>query len=61
MQKIFDEVSSLDERAYNEFYLTPDILMEHAANGMAEFILKKFTKKTKVLIVVGVETMGLMV
>lgn len=53
MQKIFEEVATLDRRAYDDFFLTPDILMEHAANGMAEFILKHFSSKAKVLIVVG--------
>ena len=53
MQKIFQEVTSLDKRCYEKFHLTEDILMEHAANGMAQYIQKKFPKKSKVIIVVG--------
>jgi hydroxyethylthiazole kinase-like uncharacterized protein yjeF len=53
MQKLFNEVSSLDNRCYEKFHLTEDILMEHAANGMAEFIYQKFEKGSKVFIVVG--------
>lgn len=53
MQKLFNEVGSLDKRCYSEFHLTEDILMEHASNGMAEFIRCKFSKNSKVIIVVG--------
>jgi len=53
MQKLFDEVGSLDERCYKEFDLSEDILMEHAAEGMASFIRLKFKKKSKVIIVCG--------
>ncbi len=53
MQKLFDEVSSLDKRCYDEFALSEDILMEHAAQGMEKFIRGKFAKNSKVLIVCG--------
>ncbi len=53
MQKLFDEVSSLDKRCYERFYLTEDILMEHAANGINNFIRKKFKSNSKIIIVVG--------
>jgi len=53
MQKLFNEVASLDKRCYKEFHLTEDILMEHASNGMADFIRSKFTKNSKVVIIVG--------
>ena len=53
MQKLFDEVGSLDARCYEEFFLSEDILMEHAANGMASFIREKFQKKSTVIIVTG--------
>ena len=53
MQKLFDEVGFLDKRCYEEFGLSEDILMEHAANGMAEYIRAKFPKKAKVLVVCG--------
>ncbi|MGE4420142.1 MAG: NAD(P)H-hydrate dehydratase [Sulfurimonas sp.] len=53
MQKLFDEVASLDKRCYEEFFLSEDILMEHAADGMAEYIRNKFEKNSKVIIVCG--------
>lgn len=53
MQKLFDEVASLDERCYREFYLSEDILMEHAAHGMAEYIRSNFKKNAKISIVCG--------
>ncbi|MBA3026583.1 MAG: NAD(P)H-hydrate dehydratase [Sulfurimonas sp.] len=53
MQKIFDEVGSLDQRCYEEFGLSEDILMEHAASGMVAFICKNFTKDAKIIIVCG--------
>ena len=43
MQNIFDEVASLDKRCYDELLLSEDILMEHAANGMADFIKKNYS------------------
>ena len=53
MQNLYDEVGSLDKRCYDEFGLTEDILMEHAANGMAEFIRAKFPKGSSVVVVCG--------
>jgi len=53
MQKLFDEVNSLDIRCYEKFFLNEDILMEHAANGIAAYIRKKFPLKFKILIVCG--------
>lgn len=53
MQKIFDELGSLDQRCYEEFGLSEDILMEHAANGMAVFIRTKFAKNARVVVVCG--------
>lgn len=53
MQKIFDEVATLDTRCYEEFELSKDILMEHAANGMADYIRKNFSKDAKIIIVCG--------
>jgi len=53
MQKLFDEVSSLDKRCYDTFSLNEDILMEHAAEGMATFIRQKFPLGATVLIVCG--------
>jgi len=53
MQNLYDEVGSLDERCYSEFGLTEDILMEHAANGMALYIRANFAKNSKIIVVCG--------
>ncbi len=53
MQNLFDEVASLDKRCYDEFGLSEDLLMEHAAEGMAQYVRKHFPKNTRVLIVCG--------
>jgi len=53
MQNLFDEVGSLDRRCYEEFGLSEDLLMEHAALAMAEFIRENFEKNSKILIVTG--------
>ncbi len=53
MQKLFDEVGSLDRRCYEEFGLSEDILMEHAADGMADYVRSNFTRDAKILIVCG--------
>lgn len=53
MQKIFDEVNSLDKRCYEKFALSEDILMEHAASCMCNFIENRFEKNKSILIVCG--------
>lgn len=53
MQNIYYEVGSLDKKCYEKFALTEDILMEHAASSMANFIENKFEEKASVLIVAG--------
>lgn len=53
MQNIYYEVGSLDKKCYEKFALTEDILMEHAASSMANFIENKFEEKSSVLIVCG--------
>ena len=53
MQKIFDEVNSLDKRCYEKFFLTEDILMEHAASSMSNYIEDIFEENKSVLIVCG--------
>lgn len=53
MQNIFDEVSGLDRRCYEEFSLSEDILMEHAADGMADFIKQNFSRCKSILISCG--------
>lgn len=53
MQKIFDEVQSLDKKAYEKFFLSEDILMEHAAFSILKYIKKRFNTKSSVLILCG--------
>ena len=53
MQKIFEEVLSLDNRCYKEFFLSEDILMEHAAQGMASYIKNNFSNNKKIIILIG--------
>ena len=53
MQKIFDEVGTLDARCYEELFLSEDILMEHAAQGMASYIKNNFSNDKKIIIATG--------
>ena len=53
MQKVFESCRVLDERCYEQYGLNEDILMEHAAGGMARYIRSHFTQGTSVLIVAG--------
>lgn len=53
MQNLYYEVDTLDQRAYTTFHLNEDILMEHAANGMAEYIKRHHQSAKTVLIVSG--------
>jgi len=58
MQKVYKECYALDKQCYEDYGLTEDILMEHAAFGMANYIRKHFRKEASVLIVVGVGNNG---
>ena len=58
MQKVFDEVTSLDKKCYTKYALSEDILMEHASTSMLDFIEDKFKKDSKILIVSGVGNNG---
>lgn len=58
MQKVFRSCYALDKRCYEQFGLTEDILMEHAARGMAEYIREHFEEGSSVLIVSGVGNNG---
>jgi hydroxyethylthiazole kinase-like uncharacterized protein yjeF len=53
MQKLFDEVNSLDKRCCEEFLLSEDLLMEHAASSMALYICENFSHLNSILIVCG--------
>lgn len=58
MQKLYKSCYEMDNRCYESYALTEDILMEHAANGMAEYIRAKFAKGCSVLIVSGMGNNG---
>ena len=53
MQNLYYEVNSLDIRACEQFHMSEDILMEHAANGMAKYIQDFYPSTRTVLIVSG--------
>jgi ADP-dependent NAD(P)H-hydrate dehydratase / NAD(P)H-hydrate epimerase len=53
MQNLYLEVDSLDRRCYNDFYLSEEILMEHAADGMGDYIRRHFDKGRHIIIVCG--------
>lgn len=58
MQKVFENCYALDKRCYETYGLSEDILMEHAAAGMANYIRRHFPKGTSVLIAAGVGNNG---
>ncbi len=58
MQKLFQNCYELDKKCYEKYALTEDILMEHAAASMEQFIRKKFPKNSKVCIVSGAGNNG---
>ncbi|RLA72063.1 MAG: bifunctional ADP-dependent NAD(P)H-hydrate dehydratase/NAD(P)H-hydrate epimerase [Epsilonproteobacteria bacterium] len=58
MQFLFNEVTSLDRRCYEQFDLSEDILMEHAADGMADYIRQHFSKIETIVIVCGAGNNG---
>lgn len=58
MQNLFTEVSSLDQRCYNDFGLSEDLLMEHAADGMADFIHNQYDSHESICIVCGAGNNG---
>jgi hydroxyethylthiazole kinase-like uncharacterized protein yjeF len=58
MQKVFRSCYELDRRCYEQYGLTEDILMEHAAGGMAAYIQEHFEKGSSILIVSGVGNNG---
>lgn len=53
MQRLFDEVNSLDKRCYEKFLLNEDLLMEHAALSMALYISENHSHLNSILIVCG--------
>jgi hydroxyethylthiazole kinase-like uncharacterized protein yjeF len=58
MQNLYNEVASLDRRCYEQFKLSEDILMEHAANGMADYIHSHYSDDKKIIIICGAGNNG---
>ncbi len=58
MQKVFRSCYELDRRCYASYGLTEDILMEHAAKGMAVYIREHFGQGSSLLIVSGTGNNG---
>jgi len=58
MQKVFENCYDLDKNCYEQYGLNEDILMEHAAVGMANYIRKHFTQNSSILIVSGTGNNG---
>ncbi|MGM0519145.1 MAG: NAD(P)H-hydrate dehydratase [Campylobacterota bacterium] len=58
MQRVFDEVGSLDKRCYEEFALSEDILMEQAASNISNYIESNYCNNEKVVIVCGLGNNG---
>ncbi len=53
MQRLFQSCYEMDRRCYEAYGLSEDILMEHAARGMAEAIRERFEKGASVFIACG--------
>lgn len=53
MQKVFLSCLPLDKKCYELYSLTEDLLTEHAAMGMATYILDHFPPNSSILIVAG--------
>jgi len=58
MQKVFENCYALDKRCYETYGLSEDILMEHAAAGMAHYIRSHFAQGSSVLIAAGAGNNG---
>jgi len=58
MQYVYEETTSLDERCYETFGLTPEILMEHAGLALARAVKKRLTCKKSALFVCGMGNNG---
>ncbi len=58
VQKVFKNCYAMDRRCYEEYGLTEDILMEHAAEGMASYIREHFPEGSSILIVAGMGNNG---
>lgn len=53
MQKVFDEVNTLDNICYDRYGLSQEILMENASRSMYEYIKSNFDTTQSILIISG--------
>ncbi|WP_456430882.1 NAD(P)H-hydrate dehydratase [Nitratifractor sp.] len=53
MRRLYRDCYAMDRKCYEEYGLTEDLLMEHAAEGMAREIRERFDPGASVLIVAG--------
>ncbi len=53
MQRLYRNCYAMDRKCYEEYGLTEDLLMEHAAEGMARCIRERFEPGASVLIAAG--------
>lgn len=58
MQKVYQSCYEMDKKCYEIYGLSEDILMEHAAGGMEQYIRGRFAKGASVLIVAGAGNNG---
>ncbi len=58
MRKVFQNCYEMDKRCYEEYGLTEDILMEHAAEGMESYIRHHLSGAKSILIVAGLGNNG---
>jgi hydroxyethylthiazole kinase-like uncharacterized protein yjeF len=58
MQKVFQNCYEMDKKCYSKYALSEDILMEHAASAMEQFIRDNFDKEKTVLIIAGAGNNG---
>jgi hydroxyethylthiazole kinase-like uncharacterized protein yjeF len=58
MQNLFTEVRSLDQRCYDDFGLSEELLMEHAADGMSDFVHNQYHEHESICIVCGAGNNG---
>ena len=53
MRYVYEKTDVLDERCYEKFGLSPEILMEHAGMALARSVAKQLTCKKKALFICG--------
>ena len=53
MQKLFKDCYAMDQKCYEQYKLTEDILMEHAATALEKSVRELIEKKKRVTIVAG--------